>query len=58
MLKKLLLSFVAATILFTSMLPLFARPAKAQTWYNQPYNEWFVKVYDPDNPDEIFGERY
>jgi hypothetical protein len=28
------------------------------TWYNQSFQEWYGKVYDPSNPNEIFGERY
>lgn len=28
------------------------------TWYNSSFKDWFGKVYDPNNPSEIFGERY
>ena len=28
------------------------------TWYNQTFQEWYGKVYDTSNPNEIFGERY
>jgi len=28
------------------------------TWYNQSFQEWYNKVYDTSNPNEIFGERY
>lgn len=28
------------------------------TWYNSSFSDWYGKVYDPDNPTEIFGERY
>ncbi len=28
------------------------------TWYNQNPFQWYSKVYDKDNPSEIFGERY
>ncbi len=28
-------------------------------WYNQSWEQWYVKVYDPNvPPNEIFGERY
>lgn len=57
-LKKLILTLLASLILSVSVLPLFARPAHAQFWYDQTPQDWFVKVYDPDNPTEIFGERY
>lgn len=56
--KKLILSILASVILLVSALPLFARTAHAQVWYSQGPGEWFAKVYDPDNPAEIFGERY
>jgi len=56
MLKKLLASFLLATFLLTT----FSVPyAEAQgNWYNQGFPEWYTKVYDTDNPSEIFGERY
>lgn len=28
------------------------------TWYNQGVFEWYGKVYEQENPSEIFGERY
>ena len=28
------------------------------SWYNQGFGDWFLKVYDDENPSEIFGERY
>jgi hypothetical protein len=40
---------------------MFTTQAKAQTsstWYNQNFGEWYLKVYDNSNPQEIFGERY
>jgi len=58
MFKKILLSFLVANFLFLSV---FAAPAKAQstsTWYQQTFFEWYDKVYDSSNQDEIFGERY
>lgn len=30
----------------------------AGSWYNQSYADWYTKVYDDQNPSEIFGERY
>ena len=32
--------------------------AQESTWYNQTFEEWYLKVYDNTNPTEIFGERY
>lgn len=64
MAKKIIASVVLAIFLLTSI---FVPVALAQTssgttvpstWYNQPFNEWYGKVYDNDNPTEIFGERY
>ena len=54
MLKRLLISFLLANLLFLSI---FAAPAKAQ-WYNQSFGQWYTQVYDDENPAEIFGERY
>jgi hypothetical protein len=57
--KKLLISFLVGLTVFLSFAP-YLSPAKAQTttWYNQTFQEWYGKVYDPSNPSEIFGERY
>lgn len=57
MFKKLLVSvLIGITFLFSSA-PFLQ--AKAQTsWYNQTFPEWYLKVYDSTNPNEIFGERY
>src|SRR3972149_5454375 len=57
MLKKLLASIVlAAFLLVTSVPSVYAQPAK--NWYFQSWEDWYAKVYDDQNPDEIFGERY
>jgi len=58
MFKKLLLSFLAAVILLVSVMPYYSQPARAQVWYDQGFEEWFVKVYDESNETDIFGERY
>jgi hypothetical protein len=56
--KKLLISFLVGLTIFLSFAP-YLSPAKAQTtWYNQTFQEWYGKVYDPNNASEIFGERY
>ena len=55
--KKFIFSFLTVLIVLFSFAPYFS-PAKAQTWYNQSFQEWYGKVYDPKNPSEIFGERY
>ena len=56
MLKKLLVSFLVVATLFLSLAP-FSR-IKAESWYDQSFQEWYGKVYDTSNPSEIFGERY
>lgn len=64
MLKKLLASFLIATTLFLSFAnfaPVSA--AGSDSWMHEWYGEsnpfnWYAKVYDPTNPNEIFGERY
>jgi hypothetical protein len=55
--KKLLISLFIGLTVFLSFAP-YLKPIKAQTWYNQTFQEWYGKVYDPSNPSEIFGERY
>jgi len=61
MFKKILLTFLLANFLFLSV---FSKPVQAQspqaisTWYQQTFFEWYDKVYDAQNQDEIFGERY
>ncbi len=57
MFKKLLLGFLASIVLLISIVPYFSA-AHAQTWYNQPFEEWTDKVFNENNPEEIFGERY
>lgn len=55
LIKKIILSILAAIVLTFSVVPY----AKAQgSWYNQGFPEWYLKVYDTTNPQEIFGERY
>lgn len=36
----------------------FAPPEEPDPWYNQGFRQFGLKVFDPSNPDEIFGERY
>lgn len=55
MLKKFLVSALLALFLLLSV---FTPTARAQSWYNQSFPEWYLKVYDTTNPSEIFGERY
>ena len=58
--KKLLISLLIGLTVFLSFAP-YLSPAKADTtstWYNQSFQDWYGKVYDTQNPDEIFGERY
>jgi len=72
LLKKLTLSFISGLILLFSVAPLLkiaAAPTdppqspigdfgSTGTWYNQSFRDWYGKVSDPNNPSEIFGERY
>jgi hypothetical protein len=58
LLKKILFSFLTSLVVLLSFTP-FISAAKAQTnWYDQTPSEWYLKVYDSTNPNEIFGERY
>lgn len=73
MIKKIILSILASLVLFLSVAPNFmlahaqsGAPPVANTapspapasWYNQGFQDWYSKVYDDTNSDEIFGERY
>jgi len=59
LLKKILLVLSSVFVVLSSSLALPAT-ARAQTWYNQSFPEWYLKVYDENSspPNEIFGERY
>ena len=63
MLKKILLSFLTSILLLVSIAPYFS-PARAQifglpdTWYAPEFGSFVDRVYNEDNPEEIFGERY
>ena len=58
-LKKLILTALLSIFLTSSLLSLGAQSAKAQeTWYDQGFSTWYRRVYDRNNPDEVFGERY
>lgn len=65
--QKVILSFISLTILSLSLLTPFAQAqgnspttdsSNEFTWYNQPFTDWYAKVYSMDNQSEIFGERY
>jgi hypothetical protein len=62
--KKLLASALTGLIfLFSFSFPVFAQTTttpttNSTTWYNQTFQDWYGKVYNVGNPNEIFGERY
>ncbi len=64
LLKKFLISLMAAWVMLFSFAPFMAAkaaaptPAPAGTWYNSSFQDWYSKVYDDSNQSEIFGERY
>jgi hypothetical protein len=66
MIKKLLISILTGLIFLFSFAPNLAVHAQttsttttnSTTWYNQTFFDWYGKVYDVNNPNEIFGERY
>lgn len=56
MFKKIIVSIILASFL---LLNVGGNVALAQnTWYFQDFGDWYDRVYEEDNPDEIFGERY
>jgi hypothetical protein len=58
MFKKFLISFLLLTTLFTSVLAKSAYAQTAPQWYHSEFKDWFGKVSDPGNPEDIFAERY
>src|SRR3989337_4436697 len=58
MFKKLLISLLLVTFMFISHAAYFTPKANAQAWYLQDHPDWYERVYNPDNAEEIFGERY
>ncbi|MCX7928508.1 MAG: hypothetical protein N2558_02380 [Patescibacteria group bacterium] len=60
--KKFFLSLFFPLILFAFLYILpSAKVVHAQLvgpWYDQTFPQWFIKVYEDSNPQEIFGERY
>jgi len=54
--KKVILVFLAILMLSLSLAP-SAKAAVTTSWYNQSFNDWFLRVYS-GNDSEIFGERY
>lgn len=70
MLKKVLLSITLASYLFVSTMaagilsrtqnsPLVpTAQAQEEVWFDSGFLNWYTKVYDDSNEDEIFGERY
>ena len=57
LLAKVLLTFLA---LYTAFLTILTPAIHAQEWYDQPFKEFYIRVFDTDTSpaDEIFGERY
>jgi hypothetical protein len=58
MLKKIIVSFSLALFLLISVSTSSVKALEGGSWYNQSFKEWYSKVYDDSNPNEIFGERY
>lgn len=66
MIKKNMVKKIISSLLLFSLLAFFlltpiakaAEEVPPGPWYNQTFDQWFSKVYDDSNPDEIFGERY
>src|SRR6476619_7172420 len=62
MFKKFLFSSIVAILLLFNLAVPYAH-AQVNPWYQGPWYlqgpvQWYTKVYDSSNPQEIFGERY
>lgn len=61
MFKKIITSIILASFIFVNAGVYFVNTINAQeagTWYYQDWPDWYSRVYDDENEDEIFGERY
>lgn len=62
MFKKSVIILLSSLLFLNSLIMPFAVAKAADeapsTWYDQGFNDWYSKVYDDQNPSEIFGERY
>lgn len=57
--KKISLVLLIFFLLTVSVFSFFPNKAQAQeVWFDQSFGTWYGRVYDPTNPDEVFGERY
>src|SRR5260221_3702195 len=57
--KKIIISFLTAIyLIFFALVPHVSAQSAPGTWYDQNFHDWSNKVFDPNNSNEIFGERY
>ncbi len=63
--RKLLISILLGFVTLFSFAPYWQAYAQSSsgspttgTWFNQDFFDWYHKVYNDQNPSEIFGERY
>jgi hypothetical protein len=60
-LKNISIVFLLLVTITVNLIFPFSKVSAQSTnynWYGQPFHEWYLKVYDNSNPQEIFGERY
>lgn len=58
LLTKAVLTVLSIIVFLFAVTPQALAAEDDSTWYSQPFYEWYSKVYDNNNPQEIFGERY
>lgn len=63
--RKLLISILLGLVTLFSFAPYWQAFAQSSsgspttgTWFNQDFFDWYHKVYNDQNPSDIFGERY
>ena len=58
MFRKIIFSFILSVFFLVTLITPYAYAQETSPWYMQDFKQWYVKVYDQSNPQEIFGERY
>jgi hypothetical protein len=58
MFKKIICTFLVLIFIFFSLPVRYSFAQNTGPWYSQSWQQWYTKVYDTNNPNEIFGERY
>lgn len=56
--KKFLVLGLVGLMMSVQLITPFSTAHAAEYWYRQGFFSWYTRVYDTNNPSELFGERY